>query len=287
MNADVEMPGDWDDHAGWEAFYQSEVQETPTMIAGETAQPPRFLDFARSQGMHKIWFAGNGLHCGPLVYAHAGFDVLATDVSETAIHHLLSLREEGIESVVTNVPAFNEKLAIAEKGTTPLPLRLLVHDFRESLPETDFDLILNLHAFQGLPTPSRNRATSVFFSTLKPGGYAIFDTMNVQGERRDKMESSLTDAGFYLPYHQIERWYRQQLAATGIPYNMVLGRPFVARGESQYEGEEGKQQAEHDRIILQSFNDEYRKRLDDESPNVEATVKSGAAKVAYVVYNTG
>ena len=35
------------------------------------------------------------------------------------------------------------------------------------------------------------------------------------------------EAGFFIPYNDTERWYREQLENTGIPYAMIMGRPRV------------------------------------------------------------
>src|SRR5262249_49745138 len=163
---------------------------------------------------------GVGMDVCPFVYAHAGCSVLATDVSEYAIGFLKHLEPRGIACIICDVDEMNTSLGIDSQRSRTIDVHFRVHDFRELLGEADFDLVLNMKAHQALPEMSMQRAAHVFFDALKPGGYAIFDTMNVQGQRRDRLEGTLTAAGFYIPYHESELWYRQRLSETGIPYNM-------------------------------------------------------------------
>ena len=76
--------------------------------------------------------------------------------------------------------------------------------------------------------------------------------MNVQGDRRNLIEESLLATGFYIPFQKSERWYRQQLDATGIVYGMVLGRPRIP-AHNQYPPGRFSEFAERDQMILDSF----------------------------------
>ncbi len=289
MSKTVAMPKNWDNHTGWDKFYQAQTNLLPEPLPWSELQNQsslRFLGFARGLGQKKVWFAGAGRDTVPFIYAYAGCHVLATDVSEAAVRYLSGL-PNGINALVEDVEAASAALEIAEPPINPLPVRFMVHDFREPLPEADFDLMLNIKAFQALPELSMRRAADVFFQSLREGGHAIFDTVNVQGERRDQIEGILSAAGFYLPYFEVDQWYRQQLSQTSIPYLLVLGQPFVDRSQGNYKGEKGEERAKQDQETLRGFTSEYRQKREAESEKVTAKLSDASIKVAHVVYNTG
>src|SRR5205085_314263 len=76
---------------------------------------------------------------------------------------------------------------------------------------------------------SMDQVAASHFTALRPGGDAIFDTINVQGERRDELEGALVAAGFYVPLFDFNRRLRRELAETGIPHVFILGRPMIVR----------------------------------------------------------
>jgi hypothetical protein len=160
------------------------------------------------------------------------------------------------------------------------------HDFTIGPPTGVFDVVINCRAFQGLSPSAMNAAARYFFAALRPGGAAFIDTINVQGRRRDVLEASLIDAGFFLPFSTSERWYRAQLESTGIIYGMVLGRPQIPN-RGQYPAEHFNEYARRDRKILESFRTEYEARRVTEEPSVRQVLDSHEAKVAHVVYATG
>ena len=94
----------------------------------------------------------------------------------------------------------------------------------------------------------------------------------------------MTTAGFYLPFEQSERWYRQQLERTGIVFGM--GRPRVLNW-GQYPPETFSDLAARDQQILDSFRAEYERRRQEESDKVTATIADPNTIVAHVVYATG
>ena len=93
-------------------------------------------------------------------------------------------------------------------------------------------------------------------------------------------------AGFYIPFQKSERWYRQQLDATGIIYGLVLERPHIPAA-NQYPREEFAKLAERDQQILNSFRLEYERRREEESAEVTTIVNHPATVVAHIVYATG
>ena len=88
------MPRDWDDAAGWEAYHaglypagpfrkaREWLEQTATMIAPNLAA---LLTQLRQRGQRGAWFPGCGLDPLPRLFADLGFDVLASDVSPTAV----------------------------------------------------------------------------------------------------------------------------------------------------------------------------------------------------------
>src|SRR5262249_4455725 len=157
-------------------------------------------------------------------------------------------------------------------------LEIAEHDFVQAGVERTFDVVINCRAFQGLPADSMRAAARNFRAALRAGGACILDTMNVQGEHRDAIEDAMEAAGFYLPFRDTERWYRQRLAATGVPYMMILGRPIVRPGvQSEARGQ----------AALDAHLAEYERRRALEAPVVEAKLARPETVAAHVVYATG
>ena len=129
-------------------------------------------------------------------------------------------------------------------------------------------------------------AAKHFYVALRPGGACIVDTINVQGSRRNLIEDSLIAGGFYVPFQRSERWYREQLDATGIVYEIVLDRPLIPR-RGQYPAEQFREFAKRDQEILDSLRVEYERRQQEEADEVNATTKDSTTIVAHVVYSTG
>lgn len=279
-------PGDWSDIAGWDRHYQTQCSEgpfrVPTVIGPQGWQSVRFLSFVRKHG-GRVWFPGCGIDPGPRFYGYVGSTVLATDFSPVAVRVQRRFAELAPEIMFGDWSSFVESNAPIEKNGC---FDVAEHDFTTGAPTGVFDVVINCRAFQGLSPSAMAAAARHFFAALRPGGAAIIDTINVQGGRRDLLEASLIDAGFFLPFSTSERWYRAQLHSTGIIYSMVLGRPHIpARG--QYPAEHFDEYAQRDRKILESFRTEYKTRLAAEEPTVRKVLDSPEAIVAHVVYSTG
>jgi hypothetical protein len=111
----------------------------------------------------------------------------------------------------------------------------------------------------------------------------VFDTINVQGDRRDELEACLVAAGFHVPLYEANRRLRRALAATGIPHVFVLGRPVVPR-TGPYEADEAKWRA--DMAALRGIFAGHEGRLESEYQAEQRRVGPDA-KVATVIYSTG
>ncbi len=158
-----------------------------------------------------------------------------------------------------------------------------LHDVRTLFPEAEFECVLNIRAFQILEGESLAAAARTHFSALRPGGEAFFDTQNVQGHDRNVLEDALLAAGFFLPGYEAERWYRSALAATGIRFNFILGRPMCPFAQ----GEEEKAARDRDQEVLESFRLEYEQRGERERTVTESVRSDPATRTATIIYNTG
>jgi SAM-dependent methyltransferase len=286
----IEKPTDWDDHAGWEEYYAATIDGMVRVTGAEPvglSDGLRFAAFVLERETRKLWFPGCGLASCPRVYAALGLEVWASDVSSSAIQVQQRLADLPFEALEDRVGDALRRYVPDFSTARPGKLHALVHDFRHPFPEHDLDFILNLKAFQALPHPSMARAARVHFDALRPGGWAIFDTLNVQGERRTQIEDTLLQVGFTIPYSRSERWYRQALAETGIPHLFVLGQPFIARGDRRYKGRGGKRREEADQKCLGRFRAEYEERQRREQEEMEAVWRDSHTRIAVVVYNTG
>lgn len=162
-------------------------------------------------------------------------------------------------------------------------LTVEVHDFRTAFRREAFDLLINVKAIQGFPVAEMAAIARVHAEALCPGRYAYFDTINVQGERRDQLEQALEDGGFVMPLLALNRWYRRSLRETGITHIFILGQPMIPR-TGEYA--DGGPKWDADMARLREITAEYRARLvSDQEP--ERSRISGDDKVAQVIYSTG
>lgn len=159
-----------------------------------------------------------------------------------------------------------------------------VHDFRTHYVDEKFELIINVKAFQAFPAVEMRKIADVHFDALKPGGQAIFDTLNVQGERREMVEAALVDAGFYLPFYEATVEYRRRLNETDIPYTFVLGQPIIpAVGEY---GDRTKRDL--GTSVLREISAEYVRQIDTERKSVTEHYRDyPETKTVSVFYSTG
>lgn len=279
-------PLDWSDITGWDRFFLAQgcvgPFHVPTVMGAQVCQSVRFLSFVRKRG-GRVWFPGCGIDPGPRFYVYVGSTVLATDFSPVAVRVQRRFAELAPEIMFGDWSSFDKSKAPIEKCGR---FDVAEHDFTTGPPTGVFDVVINCRAFQGLSPSAMTAAARHFFAALRPGGAAIIDTINVQGGRRDVLENSLIEAGFFLPFIDSERWYRGKLQSTGIIYSMVLGRPHIPpRG--QYPAGHFDEYAQRDRKILESFRTEYKTRLAAEEPSVGKVLDSPEAIVAHVVYSTG
>lgn len=273
----VEMPNDWNDHAGWDEFYawraarrkRDEFNETGSISADRV---PELAKELTSGGGRDVWLPGCGLSPLGRLLAHVGLRVVATDVSSVAVQFQR-----------TRASRFSHLLAPLGQADPAGSFTAEQHDFREKFHSEAFDLVLNVKAIQGFGPSDLERIARVHANSLKPGGTALFDTMNVQGTRRDLLEQTLEAGGFVVPFRSVNQWYREQLRDTGIPHAFVLGRPIIP---SNAEGLSDQAARDAAKARLRAITEEYHRRLEacEES---ERQRGSGEAKIASVIYSTG
>jgi hypothetical protein len=274
-------PEDWNDKTGWDRFFAAEAEKNLPATASFCASL-RYIEFAKERG-GRTWFPGCGMDLGPRAYAAVGCTVLATDFSPFAVQWQNGMAARPLRECFADWPNFLMQNALTEAAGQ---FSCVEHDFLLAPPGETFGTVINCRAFQGLAPEAMKQAAGNFFAALQPGGAAIFDTMNVQGDDRSVLEDALAGAGFYLPYSQSERWYRDQLESTGILYAMVLGHPRIPSW-NQYPAARFNVFKKRDSEILESFRAEYEARREAEAAGVEAALADPAVIAAHVVYSTG
>lgn len=276
------MPEDWDDHNAWETYYRA-LPSDEFWYKNATTSPGSFsfdrlgslVDEFRDRNWLTVWFPGCGFSPLPRAFALLGFTVFATDVAQSAIDY-----QNSNASIAQ--PLLSE-MTIASGTKQDGLLESRFHDFRTSFGNAIVDVIFNVKSIQGLASDSMQLAIRSHFNALRPGGVAFFDTMNVQGDRRDQFETVLVDAGFYLPLFKLNQWYRKKLFDTGIPHMFVLGTPMVPqRDDYPYPHKHGSPAFIRDMEILRDITTEYRAKYQQERQSV-----SPQTKHAQVVYSTG
>jgi hypothetical protein len=88
------------------------------------------------------------------------------------------------------------------------------------------------------------------------------------------------------PFNDTERWYREQLENTGIPYAMIMDRPRVQFNRHD-PSRRSMAQWERDQQTLDSFTPEYEARRAEEQPIVNEICGWPETITAIVVYPTG
>lgn len=286
------MPHNWDDHAQWDVYFEAYRREKmyldPMIVDGDMVGT-RFVPAFTRAGWRKIWVPGCGASLLPSLLTAFGFEVWASDVSKVAVQIQGEMQQSGIPSpeIINKAKGKFKPEELPTAADSVGTLHIIQHDLRTPFVETDFDCILNIRAFQGLPSDTMAEAAKIHWNALAPAQYAFFDTMNVQGEQRNQIEKCLADAGFYVPRHAADEWYRKALDETGIPFVMILGNPFPYRGDERYNGENGDDNFQVDRIKLRSFGEEYMRRRTEEAAQNEHLFTDGNTKIAHIIYNTG
>jgi hypothetical protein len=277
-NREVRMPEDWNDRAGWDAYYESRLarperdawDEETGSIRVETL--PQLAEDLKSRGWRAVWVPVCGLSPLARLLAHLGMQAVATDLSPVAVAFQRAKSSE--------FGHFTVRLGAADSAGS---LAAEVQDFRTEFRREAFDFIINVKAFQAFPVADMERIARVHAVALRKGRHAYFDTMNVQAERRDQLEQALEDGGFVVPLLALNRWYRRALHETGIPHMFVLGQPMIPRTGDYADG---GPKWERDTARLRELGSEYRSRRQAEQEAEQSRIGPDS-RVAHVIYSTG
>lgn len=262
----------------WEHYLRQEAPELPAPRIDNLGVAAFVLDAGG-----RVWFPGCGVDPNGPLFAALGCDVVATDHSPFAIEW-----QERVSALPPTAIAGEWDGLLARYGLTPRRgrFRAAVEDFLTTHPEGPFDVVVNRRALSPLSPVDQRRAARNFERCTRPGGALIVDTINVQGDARDRLEDSLLEAGYFIPGNEVDRWYRAQLAGTGILYMMILGRPMVP-DHGQYPKAHRDRRRKEDQAILDAFGAEYVARRERVRADVERRLEDGVTKVAHVIYSTG
>lgn len=281
----MEMPENWSDAAGWDAYYRHHRPNFEKVEKYDLEHALRFALNVYETPHHRVWFPGCGVDLSPWLYANLGCDVVATDISPYAVEVQNELLFEDPMEALEKLPNVLKEMDLPKAGNFVHPA-MFVHDMREPFTMPLVDVVVNRRAFHGFSKPEKDVVARNFFGALHPGGLMVCDTLNVQGQGRTDMEDALLQAGFFMPGIEAEQWYRQQLDATGILYAMVLGNPVIPQWD-QYKGRGGKEQELQDREILRGFREEYIARRQANAERDKLAFREGVDKLAFVIYSTG
>lgn len=279
-NVTIHPPEDWSDVNGWDRYLRSQARDAPT--SADDILSLRFAPFVLREG-GRVWLPGCGVDRGPALYAALGCGVTATDISPFAIEWQQRLAEKPPARISRGWRSFTERNQLVP---APGQFRAMVQDFTTDHPDGPFDVVISCRAYSQLEPDAQQRTARQFEKSLRPAGQLIVDTLNVQGQGRNLLEDSLLDAGFFIPGHEAERWYRDRLDATGIVYALVLGRPRIPHRD-QYPPHQREACKRRDQATLDAFAAEYEARIEAAVPEAKRRLEDGATKVAHVLYATG
>jgi 2-polyprenyl-3-methyl-5-hydroxy-6-metoxy-1,4-benzoquinol methylase len=82
---EVEMPDDWNDHAGWNRYYRHRIEQRDWQSSLFDYFFQRDGPELRAAGCQRVWVPGCGITSAPSRLAHMGFEVVATDASSVAV----------------------------------------------------------------------------------------------------------------------------------------------------------------------------------------------------------
>jgi 2-polyprenyl-3-methyl-5-hydroxy-6-metoxy-1,4-benzoquinol methylase len=278
---EIEKPDDWNNHEDWERYFASlypngnfaDACSWTGSISLDGIE--NLANGLKENNTEKIWIAGCGISLLPKALAQKGFEVYATDISPTAIAFQDS-DDERVQELIDE--------QIKSKSEVNGSIHAEIQDFRQPYKKDFFDLIINTRAFQGFEKETMDAIARTHFEALKPSCQAVFDTINVQGERREMFEKSLVGAGFLIPFYELNCWYRQELNKTGFPFVFVLGNPIIP-----WHGIYAEDAAKHDKdmAILREITNKFRQKQQEELESEQEKLKDTQAKIASIIYSTG
>lgn len=207
------MPEDWDNHEGWERYYAALyidfgdelwIDDSFERLSLFENDPPKFVSNLKNKGWLKVWIPGCGMSPIPKILTELGLEVHATDISPSAVAFQQTRYE--------NSPLIYDLDSSKQHGSFECRL----HDSRLPYLENYFDLVINVKALSGFNSETIKQVAESHYKALKPSREAHFVTLNVQDERRDVIETCLLEAGFFMPFYELNRWQREKLREEGL-----------------------------------------------------------------------
>lgn len=273
----------WSDTSAWDNIHIEDIRDGEPLKRGLGVSAENLISKAPTllgNGVRRVWVPGCGTSLLPPLLAHLGFEVIATDISCVAVQYQRTNQGDFRRRWPDlGDPAFGGEL-ISE-----------VHDLREPFRQGEIDWIINVKVMQRFPRKEMSIVARSHFDALSGGGEAIFSTMNCQGAERDEIENALAEAGFVVPFFEINREYRRALQATGLPYAFVVGRPVLLRNDecNRFSGEQLADEVwrSQGRETLREIARKYETKMNDAAPAEQEKANSPGARLASIVYNTG
>lgn len=276
-----QIPEQWGDIQGWEAYYREYCAEerwknwlTPTDLAWA------YVSQLAEKQYQRVWFPGCGASVTPRLYAALGFEVCASDISETALAFqrwtmTQTLSELGVTELLSVITT-------EELEEDPVDFLAITHDLHAPLTEAPFDAIINLLSYHGFDPTLLPQIAKTHYQALREGGTAIFVMGNVPRARRESLEKPLAEAGFYLPYYEPEAWFREALRESKIPHRFVSGKATVRVDEEPYRSDHDARKKAQEK--LQSLEAEYNARMRAEDQSLAQRLEDPGSRAAFVVY---
>jgi len=141
----------------------------------------------------------------PKLLEKCGFEVYATDISESAIAFQKSINDETLKNIALKMYGWDFPPEIAKNSIQGGRLICEVQNFLYLYKENYFDLILNIRALQRFDFSTIKTIASRYFDALKPRGHAQFEMINVNAEFSESVEKILIDSGFVIPEYTLNR----------------------------------------------------------------------------------
>lgn len=260
-------PADGSDRPAWDRYYRHVISQDPADAQEKTdagslgvARLAALAEDLKAQDWTRVWVPGCGLSPMASVLAEAGLDVLATDISATAI-------------------IFQQQRAESEG----IAARFFVRDPRTAPPAKDFDLLL----VRDLPTLFEGQGLQAvceaLHDALLPERTAVFDIGPADTRKRRHLEAALHDAGFHVPLYQLRQEYLGALVDSGLPHTLVMDRPTLRRTGRHAKDSDARQEASQ--RLRQIYDDYLDRRPEAEAADLERF--GPTSRLAEILYAEG
>ena len=213
------MARDWD--AYWRERIADEAQSQHLDY-----EPSWLLDAVAGLDDRPKWRSvlviGFGISTEPAALAHAGYEVIALDVSQVAVDHVMAHPATPVQLATwfgfgqprggdLDSPAKYEAFAARRRNPDPAEARRLLDphhreggslitmckDFHAFPADRRFDIVYVPLTWHCLDADAQDRLARRAFAWLVPGGMCFFTTLRVRGEPLAKLHREHAAAGFF------------------------------------------------------------------------------------------